>query len=245
MRCDWLYSLGVTILMLAPPSASATLVIDNFLNSSSDTAVIGGTDPATSNTTLTGLSFTTRVNTVGTTFGTPPSTANLLTTGCTGIADTCMAAGFDPGVIGFFEVDYSGGGAHDFTESGANDVIRIVTAFSDASAAFPVVVDITVTDNVGGSFTVFNVVTPPAIFFPATGVGLTEVAFTQFGTVDFSQVTGATFRFDTGFPATDYEFLFLGATESIPEPGSLSLLGLGLLCLAASAYRRKRRLNQG
>ncbi|MCP5114245.1 MAG: PEP-CTERM sorting domain-containing protein, partial [bacterium] len=126
-----------------------------------------------------------------------------------------------------------------------NDVIRIVTAFSDASAAFPVVVDITITDNVGGSFTVFNVVTPPAIFFPATGIGLTEVAFTQFGTVDFTQVTGATFRFDTSFPATDYEFLFLGATEGIPEPGSLSLLGLGLLCLAASAYRRKRRLNQG
>ena len=80
-----------------------------------------------------------------------------------------------------------------------------------------------------------GVVSADTISFVLTAPGLTASQFTSFA-IHFCTASGTNCGPQTGFAAS-------GPTSPVPEPGTMTLLGTGVLGLAGAA-RRKRQLNK-
>jgi hypothetical protein len=125
----------------------------------------------------------------------------------------------------------TGLGGLSLTESGANNALRILVR-SD------LVVPITVTVYTDGSNFAARTVNSPGGGLPFTEFFLLFSSFTATGSPDFANV-GAVTMDVSGPQSFDVQVSLLEAINSVPEPSTWGLFGLGIAALTAGRLRKR------
>jgi len=154
-----------------------------------------------------------------------------------GAYPSVMADSLEAGATGFSRLIWDGNSNNtieytmpliDFTQGGINSAIAIRILFNDQPG--------NITLNFGDG-TVNNNYTLTAPDYYSTFPMDIIIPFSAWTGVDFTQIRGGGMLVDL-LQSEDLLIDFVAAVNPVPEPGTLALLGVGMLCLAVYGKRR-------
>lgn len=140
------------------------------------------------------------------------------------------------GIDGSSALDPIGLGGADLTESGASSGLGLGVVFDD----LPAKLELSVYTNAGNwSKATLNL---PGLILSPTNYIISFASFvTQAGTgADFSNVGAVSMLIDaTIAPGTDLQIDFLNTVNLVPEPGTMMLIGIGLIGVYGVSRKKK------
>ena len=141
-----------------------------------------------------------------------------------------ISQGVDIGLTG--SLTYNNIANFDLTDGGVNDQLTL-----DVRSDFPLALvdELTVSATSGTDSFSVDVTIPPN-----TGSGIVNIAFADFDSVDFTDIDELQLNFDfteANGLGRDVDLSFFAATSSVPEPSSLTVLGL----ISGVCLLRRRR----